>query len=147
MADTKQVHITWIATPKPILGPAYLLNTYGRCWQAPPPPVQPRWWVDAEWGWSRFDDVNTIYRPSEDEAFNRLYQQAEKYRRIDGRVHLTAQEERVMRVERDALKAVPRVERPMEYIAQRTGLSVLYIERLLNNVTAVLELRDALGLE
>lgn len=148
MAATKQksaVIIQWIPTPKQKPTADYLINTYGKCWLTPTPELQPRWWVDAEWGWSRYDDVNTITRNTEDQAFNNLYQQAEKFRRIDGRLQLTPQEARVMSVERDALKAVPRVEKPLDYISQRTGLSVMYIERLLGNITAVMELRESVN--
>ena len=103
------------------------------------------WWLDfAIWD---DDSVSSISRPTEVAAFRRMYRQSKLLQKRGVFINLSALHLRVLRLEHKALTREPRPDNISQWISsQLAGVSVLWVNKMLDECDLVIELRDVLGM-
>ena len=103
------------------------------------------WWLDA-FKWDD-DTVSSIHRPTEIAAFRRMYRQSKLLQKRGVFINLSALHLRVLRLEHNALTRTPRPDNISAWISsQLAGVSILWVNKMLDECDLVIELRDVLGM-
>lgn len=104
-------------------------------------------WVDP-WMWDLHDDIpDTVKRPTEILAFNRMFRQSRLIRKRGVLVNLSPLHMQLMRLEQSAMTANPVPDNVYHWIAARVrGFTPLQIQAMLEECSFVVLLRDVLSL-
>jgi hypothetical protein len=103
------------------------------------------WYLDA-YKWDD-DTVSSVHRPTEIAAFRRMFRQAKLLQKRGVFINLSALHLRVLRLEHKALTREPRPDNVNEWISsQLAGVSVLWVNKILDECDLVIELREVLGM-
>jgi hypothetical protein len=103
------------------------------------------WWLDC-FKWDD-DSVENVNRPTEIAAFRRMYKQSRLLQKRGVFINLSALHLRVLRLEHKALTREVRPDNVSEWISsQLAGVSILWVNKMLDECDLVIELRDALGM-
>lgn len=91
--------------------------------------------------------ISTIWRPTEDEAFNRIYKQAKILRKKGVYINLSHYHLQAMKLEYQCKHHYGFYRQVYEWIAERmSGFTKLQIKALLDEASIAFALRHALGL-
>lgn len=107
--------------------------------------VDDKWWLRCSI-WAQMAYIDTLSRPTEDEALQNIYKKTRALSRANWRVELSTKHLEALRLEYHSLTTRPFDDTPERYVADRMHLSRQDAAALLEDASVIISARELLGL-
>lgn len=107
--------------------------------------VDKRWWLECSL-WAQWLYIDTVSRPTENEALSNIHHETLILSQAGGRVELSMRHRQALKLEYQCLSTRPFEESAAKYVADRMHMSVPEVEACLLDAGAIIAAREVLGL-